>query len=201
MRLLSYKFLIFPVLALVLPAMVILNNLAVFSQPDAFIFIFLENSKKGYVGYGIPGNAKQPYIDWSILQPGDIILGGYENCAYGNYSHAGMYLGDNKVVEAFVDYGITINDTKHYSFYQKLALLRVNAETERKQAALEYARSQVGGLFFPAAFKPGEDLWNCTKIIWLAYFKQGIDLDETSDLWIAPDVFLQSRYVTVLAER
>jgi len=82
-----------------------------------------------------------------------------------------------------------------------VALLKVNAPEKIKLAAAEYAKQNEKEMFFPLAFKPGERIWNCTKIIWSAYMKQGINLDSTGDIWIAPDSFYYSPWVNVTEER
>jgi uncharacterized protein YycO len=70
-----------------------------------------------------------------------------------------------------------------------------------REAAVEYARAQIGKIFHPLAFKPGDQYWNCTKIIWKAYAENGVDLDALNDVWLTPDAFLNSPWVEKLYER
>ena len=55
-----------------------------------------------------------------------------------------------------------------------MCLLKIKAPSEHKQAAVNYAENHLGQLFYPVAFKPGERIWNCTKIVWEAYRQQGM---------------------------
>lgn len=153
----------------------------------------------GDVGYGKLEVFFTP-ISFEGLEPGDIILGGYPGCSYGRFSHAGIYMGDEKVIEAYVDLGITIQSIFHYWDYKEICLLKVNAEREKKEAAVEYLEDMIGRLFYPTAFKPGDRIWNCSKIIWKAYYQQGIDLDDSGDFWVSPDMFYNTTFTTVIRE-
>ena len=135
------------------------------------------------------------------LEPGDIVMGGWSNCAYGRYSHAGLYVGNNQVLEGDVDYGLSVQTLGDYMKFTQLCLLRVEASPEVKKKAVDYAMAHQGEMFYPVAFKQGERYWNCTKIIWEAYEVQGINLDEINDLWIAPEKFADSSMVKKLYEK
>ena len=97
--------------------------------------------------------------------------------------------------------GITLNSVAHFREYSQAAILRVEAPQEVKLAAAQYAWQNENGMFFPLAFKPGERIWNCTKIIWKAYMIQGVDLDSVGDIWVAPDSFYASPWVNIIEER
>lgn len=193
------RLLFFPLLSLMLMFVITKNNWHIFSNNDAVIYNYMKSVKKGYFGYGVPAMSGNQ-ISFKGLEPGDIILGGYENCAYGRFSHAGVYIGNNKVVEAYADTGISIKSVYHYWDYPKICLLKVKADPDIKHKAVEYMLSFQGGLFYPVAFKPGERIWNCSKIIWKAYVEQGINLDPYNDLWIAPEVFYKSEWVSIIEE-
>lgn len=192
---------LFPLLIIILSLVVYTDNREVFANPRASMYAYLDNLHYGNIGYGSEFRSAGNRIAFDELEPGDIILGGYPGCAYGRFSHAAIYIGDEQVVEGYLDTGITINSVQHFWDYSEIALLRVNAAEEVKLAAAEYARQNEGDMFFALAFKPGDRIWNCTKILWMGYMKQGIDLDSVGDIWIAPDSFYNSPWVEVIAER
>lgn len=194
------RFWFFPFLSIILALLITKQNFHIFSRDDAVVYCYIANARKGHFGYGVPVSAGN-YISFAGLKTGDIILGGYDNCSYGRFSHAGVYIGNNKVVEAAADKGITVVSACRYWDYPKICLLRVNADPEKKQAAVNYMLSLKGGIFFPLAFKPGERIWNCSKLIWKAYAEQGINLDPGNDVWIAPEVFARSEWVSIVEEK
>jgi hypothetical protein len=167
---------------------------------ESVINTYIQSLSHGRFGTGY-GYASADRVSFAQLEPGDIILGGWPNCAYGRFSHVGLYVGSNQVLEGYVDYGLNLQDLDHYRDYSEVCLLRVNASQEVKDRAVAYALARQGQLFYPVAFKPGERYWNCSKIIWRAYKNQGLDLDELGDLWIAPESFTASRYVKILYEK
>lgn len=196
-----YRMLLFPVIFLVLLILIVADNLHLASgRLDSVIYTYANSFIKGEIGSGY-GTSSGDRVSFADLEPGDIVLGGWPNCAYGHYSHAGIYLGDNKVLEGYVDYGLSIQDLSHYLNYSEVSLLRVEASREIKDQAVAYALARQGQMFYPVAFKQGERYWNCTKIIWQAYNKQGINLDVINDLWIAPESFSASPSVKVLYEK
>lgn len=193
--------LIFPLLLLSLALAIYGENRQVFANPNSSMHVYWDNLRRGNIGYGSESRSPGNDISFAGLEIGDIIVGGYPDCAYGRFSHAAIYIGDGRVVEGYLDSGITVNPVGHFRDYSEAALLRVNAPEKIKLAAADYARQNEKEMFFPLAFKPGERIWNCTKIIWSAYMKQGIDLDSIGDIWIAPDSFYHSPWVSILDER
>lgn len=158
---------------------------------------YTRNLLQGKVGSGY-GTPSLVALEQQQLQAGDILLGGYTNCAYGKYSHAGLYIGKGMVVESFYDLGVCIQDVSHYNDYTYVLVLRVKAPQESRQKAISYAKKQEGKVFYPLAFKKGDRYWNCTKLVWKAYQQVGIDLDPIDDLWMAPDYFLESSAINIL---
>lgn len=190
----------FPIIALLLFALILNTYLHLFTSNKSVIYTYAKNFLQGEIGPGY-GPAKSQPISSIDLEPGDIILGGWKNCAYGEYSHAGLYIGDNNVLEAYVDYGITVQPLKHYLDYNNLCILRVKAPLAVKENAITYAQQQKEKLFYPLSFKSGDRFWNCTKLIWKAYYVNGIELDAINDIWIAPESFRNSTSVLTLFER
>lgn len=195
------RLLLFPCLFLIMLISVYLSNMHLFfPDSESLIYIYTRNALRGNIGTGYPEKIVRKPLNYSI-EIGDLLLGGWENCAYGRYSHAGIYIGDNNVLEAYADCGVSIHSLQHYLDYPHLCILRVRTTPEVKIKAVNYAMHYNGKMFYPLAFKNSERFWNCTKLIWKAFEKQGIDLDINKDLWIAPESFRQSPCVDVLYER
>ncbi|HNX27916.1 MAG TPA: YiiX/YebB-like N1pC/P60 family cysteine hydrolase [Syntrophomonadaceae bacterium] len=192
---------IFPLLAVLLAAAVYSDNREVFANPEASMYTYLDSLRYGKIGYGSESASVGNNISFDQLEIGDIVLGGYPGCAYGRFSHAAIYIGNGNVIEGYLDTGITMNSVKHFWDYSEIALLRVEAAEEVKLAAAQYAKQNKGDIFFALAFKPGNRIWNCTKIIWQSYVKQGVELDSAGDIWVAPDSFYNSPQVKILEER
>ncbi|KUG03056.1 hypothetical protein ASZ90_019599 [hydrocarbon metagenome] len=196
----KFCILVFPLLVLLISTLLFSNNRHVFQDKEAVMYAYLESASQGKYGYGFNVDY---YNDISLagLEVGDIILGGYPDCAYGRFSHVGIYNGNGQVIEAFVDYGVHIRSIDHFRDYTEVCLLRVEAEPEVKKKAAEYASKFQGKMFYALAFKPGDRIWNCSKVIWKAYKEQGIELDKSGDLWISPDTFYYSPHVSILREK
>lgn len=195
------RLLLFPVLFLLLMALVTFDNWRVISTShNSVIYTYADSFLKGEIGSGY-GNPEIEMIPLEGLEAGDIILGGWPNCAYGRYSHAGLYLGNDEVLEGYVDYGLSIQPLDHYMNYSELCLLHVNVKNEIKKKAVDYALNYKGAIFYPVAFKGNTRFWNCSKIIWKAYQQQGINLDNINDLWIAPESLMDSQYVLKLYQK
>ena len=196
-----WRLLVFPVIILILLIIIGMDNRHLFfGSRESVIYTYADSFLNGEIGTGY-GEPSTDRVSFNGLEPGDIVLGGWPNTAYGRFSHAGLYIGGNQVLEGYVDYGLSIQELSTYLTYSEVCLLKVNASQEVKNRAVAYALARENQMFYPVAFKQGERFWNCTKIIWQAYKIQGIDLDEIGDLWIAPESFTASRSVSKLYEK
>ncbi len=191
----------FPVVLVILLLLIGADNIHLFTgSRQSVIYTYANSFLKGEIGSGF-GVYSSERVSFTGLEPGDIVMGGWSNCAYGRYSHAGLYVGNNQVLEGDVDYGLSVQALGDYMKFTQLCLLRIEASPEVKKKAVDYAMAHQGEMFYPVAFKQGERYWNCTKIIWEAYYIQGINLDEIDDLWIAPEKFADSSMVKKLYEK
>lgn len=190
---------LFPVLTALLLVATAAQNQAALKNPRGAVQTYLHNALQGRLGFGLAGyyNNQMPFEG---LEPGDLVLGGYPDCAYGRFSHAAIYLGNGQVAEAYAEVGVMVSSVQHFHSYSQVCLLKVDAAPEIKQKAVEYVMSRQGALFYPIAFKPGERIWNCTKIMWKAYADLGVNLDSSNDIWVTPDAFYRSPRVTVIRE-
>lgn len=188
----------FPCLFLILAVLMGMDNYDLLIQKRSVAFTYSQNLRQGRVGYGNQ-NVINNKIDLAELEPGDILLGGWPGCAYGRFSHAGLYLGNHKVLESYIETGVTINNVAHFRDYTRACIIRVKTDNQTRQRAIRYALKQRGKVFYPVSFKTDERYWNCTKIIWKSYQQQGINLDSGNDLWIPPDAFYRSPHVNIIA--
>lgn len=189
--------LIFPLFFIILSTTLFILEYHVFTNPHAIMKTYIKSAEKGHTGYGCDGYYNND-ISFDGIEPGDLVLGAYPDCAYGHYSHVGIYLGQGRVMEAFVDLGVNIQPLEHYRQYSEICLIRVNASKEMKDKAVANVMGYKGKLFYPLAFRPGDRIFNCTKIMWKAYLQAGIDLAPVDDLWIAPDILCRSQRVSVI---
>ena len=193
---------LFPVIGLILMTAIIISN-GPLLKPDSgsVIHVWLDSFISGRaVGPGEIGSVSGDLPDFE-LKPGDILLGGFPNCSYGLYTHIALYAGEDQIIEAFMDVGVIKQNYRHFRNYTYMAVLRPQLPEDVKLAAVEYAESKVGEVFFPLCFKQDEHYWNCSKIVWKAFAEQGVDLDPIGDLWIAPDAFKLVPQMEVLYER
>jgi len=190
----------FPLLSLILVTAIAANNQHVFNNPESSMRVYLKSLTRGNAGFGLQGYYKND-ISFAGLEEGDILLGGYPHCAYGRFSHAAMYIGNGQVIECYIDLGVTVQPIIHYRDYSEVCLLRVKADPAIKRKAVDYIKKNQGGMFYTLAFKSGDRIWNCTKIIWRAYYEQGLDLDQAGDFWVTPDSFYYSCYTEVIREK
>lgn len=177
--------------------MLLLLEYHVFTDPHAIMRTYIKSAKQGHTGYGCDGYYNND-ISFEGLEPGDLVFGAYPDCAYGHYSHVGIYLGQGRVMEAFVDLGVNIQPLEHYRQYSEICLVRVNAPKELKEKAVANVMGYEGKLFYPLAFRPGDRIFNCTKIMWKAYREAGLDLAPADDLWIAPDILCLSPRTSII---
>ena len=166
-------------------------------ETPSLFFLALAAASRGEIGSGeFQGNPNK--LDLSLLEPGDILLGGNHGSSYGVFTHAGLYAGNNRVVDAGTSSGVYLAETLDYHDYDWAAILRVKAGSGQKKAAVDYALSQTGRPFFILAPRKEDGLWYCTKIIWYSYLRQGINLDSTKGYWFLPDSLLKSPLIDII---
>ncbi len=118
-----------------------------------------------------------------------------------------LYVGDQRVVEATFDGGITITHVDAYIERDSPAevgvkrLKDIEGRERIIREAIEYALDQEGKLFDPAVFifplfhKIGDKEQHCVELVWRAYRQGGIDLDSNRELMLLPDDVYYSPYL------
>jgi uncharacterized protein YycO len=167
-------------------------------EPTAWVEV-LAAAGRGEFGIGDFDNTPNSLVT-SDLQAGDIILGGNPGGSYGRYTHAGFYIGNDQVVDMYTSDGVYVTDVETYRNYTWVAVLRVKTSPEIRAAAVNYVIGQVGAPFFILAPKADDGLWYCSKLVWYAYYRNGIDLDAFhNSYWIVPDAILSSPKTTLIS--
>jgi len=140
-----------------------------------------------------------PTPEWRRnIQEGDILVNRTAStraCLGQTWTHAGIYVGDGKVVEARFDNegGIEYYPIEDWDDYAMRDLLRVvSASEEQKAGAVQFAKEQAergsrGEVHYRAwvgkCSDPSVTAWYCSELVWASYYRQGIDLDRSSTGW------------------
>jgi uncharacterized protein YycO len=96
--------------------------------------------------------------------------------------------------------GVYVTGVETYRNYTWAAVLRVNTSPEIRATAVNYVKQQVGTPFFILAPKSDDGLWYCSKLVWYAYYRKGIDLDAFhNSYWVVPDALLSSPKTTLVS--
>ena len=135
------------------------------------------------------------------LQVGDIVVcrSASPIAISGFYTHAGIYVGNNQVVEAKPKEGVKCHNITEWDHPNKtwVQIFRVKGLTEYEQNLLvDWVESQVDrgydyDLTRKAIFEGhpsqgygygyGTDKWYCSELVWAAYLKIGYILEESPD--------------------
>ena len=139
------------------------------------------------------------------IRPGDILLsrsGSFLSVIQawlGNFwTHAGIYVGNGKVVEALGE-GVSVTDITSWDYNAGsekskscVGLLRVSGtDATKADVAVKFAESQVGKpylvpipLLVSKTADPNATAWYCSELVWAAYKHVGIDIEYTPDSWL-----------------
>jgi cell wall-associated NlpC family hydrolase len=133
--------------------------------------------------------------------------------------HAAIYIGNNTLVDATAPYVRMKNYSHYYDKWQKnLAFVRVKTANEsQRQAAVDWAVRQIGmpyQVFFdipwfglkivnPNFPFPTADKLYCMELPWIAYYRQGIDIDRNGwrfPRWVTGNDILYDDDIEVIYE-
>lgn len=125
-----------------------------------------------------------PFRFW---EPGDIVLFHNPDGGYGYWTHAALYVGDGRMVDAS-DFlrGVTVLPVDHYRHYREVLVLRPAVDGHTRTAAAHFAEQQVGTPYDPLAGVWETDRTYCSKLIWDAYRQAGHVLVPPRP-WLVPD--------------
>ncbi|MBU4360788.1 lamin tail domain-containing protein, partial [Patescibacteria group bacterium] len=170
----------------------------IFIMSNVFVFS-IENVKAAM----IPTPPTPPDTpEWRVdIQPGDIL---YDQFASG-VGHVGLYIGDNKVIEAighpFLTSGypgqVEQRDITSWDYPERdtVYLLRVTkpndlTDDEWQQKilnAIDFVKYQnelnkpYDWSWYHKQSDTDSPSWYCSELVWAAYFNQGVDLESQTD--------------------
>jgi uncharacterized protein YycO len=163
---------------------------------SAFIGQVMRDAAQGHLTGQYQGRPNR--ADFSVLQPGDVLLCHNRDGGYGYWTHAVLYVGRDLAVDAdnFVR-GTALYPLRNYHHYDELCVLRakVNPETRAKIAA--YAMDCVGRPYDPFGIVKDAHSEYCSKLIWQAHAAAGIQLCPEK-AWILPDDISKSHQLLLV---
>lgn len=161
--------------------------------------ITLDNARRGYIGVGVPGENGFDFKAVGI-EPGDIVLGANPGNSWGHWTHAALYVGDGRVIDTLLRNGVHQQPVERFALaYQRAGVLKVNLPREVKQRAVAEALALQGRPFSMLAGRTSSRWFYCTKIVWYAYWRAGVDLDPKGGHWVSPDRFVVHPRVSLVA--
>jgi cell wall-associated NlpC family hydrolase len=144
----------------------------------------------------------------AFVRPGDILFCDTRNYFGGHsipgWDHAAIYAGNECFIEAVPNEGVWITSMAIYQTWAKrIRYARVvRATTSQREAAIAFARSQLGKPYQPEFNRikdpsPDSEEWYCSELVWAAYYNQGIDLDSDGGLSVWPSDIAESPEVAM----
>jgi PKD repeat protein len=132
-----------------------------------------------------------------ILEEGDLLLcRSPKSWVPGFWTHCGIYIGDNQVVEALGFKGVVKNPLSDWSFPNKkcVTALRVETDPNTRKKAANFAISREGrpfdlwSIFYLQKQRGGgallSEVWYCSELVWAAYLSASNDqIDLDSNTW------------------
>lgn len=130
--------------------------------------------------------------DFSVLEPGDILLCHNPDGGYGYWTHAVLYVGAGQAVDAYdFERGTQLRRVEAYRNYAEVAVLRAKMPAEKRAQLAHWALAEVGKPYDPFSGLTDTHSQYCSKLIWQLYGKAGVKLCEERT-WILPDQLAQS---------
>lgn len=114
---------------------------------------------------------------------------GGKSSSVGDFGHAAVVYEDKgfNTVEAFPDTGVKHHFGDWYRKDSDVYLYGVTQSSGTKRANVaQYAHNMVGKKYSLTAKKEDERTFYCSKLVWLAWKKQGVDLDDNGGFFVTP---------------
>lgn len=155
-----------------------------------------------------PWFCQQPHPEYDDgfhkARPGDIVfIRRLYPTPWGYWSHSGLVesVANGGTILHAAEKGVVRVPFQHFKWHREVAILRVDATDEQRQAAIELARREMGKPFtlFNLNLKQQNPprKYYCSGLIWFVYqHAAGIDLG--GGQWITPDDFFHSPHISVM---
>lgn len=72
---------------------------------------------------------------------------------------------------------VSYRDNNWKARYNKIKGMYVSGTTTQKYNAVNFAKNQIGDPYSLALSRSDESRWYCSKLVWRAFYKQGIELE------------------------
>ncbi|WAH38751.1 YiiX/YebB-like N1pC/P60 family cysteine hydrolase [Alicyclobacillus dauci] len=137
-------------------------------------------------------------VDFHIAEQGDIILCHNPHGAYGYWTHAVLYVGNEQVIDA-TDFsrGTKLQSVNNYRDYDEVMILRPKVPVKLRREAAQVARKEVGIPYDPLGFLGDIHSVYCSKLVWQVYSKVGVQLCAVHG-WVLPDHIANSPQVACI---
>lgn len=135
-------------------------------------------------------------LQTDFLEPGDVLLCHNRNGSYGYWTHAVIYVGQARTVDAFnfAD-GTVERPIGAYKQYDVVAVYRAAAISKQsRNLAAQAAQRAVGKPYDPFAAVTDPNSQYCSKLVWQSFKAAGVELCKP-DTWIVPDHLAASRHL------
>ena len=145
--------------------------------------------------HGVPNGARL-----KDLRPGDVILLHNQNGAYGYWTHAVLYVGGGKAIDANdFSRGTILSPMTGYLTYDELSVFRPQISEYLKKQVVISALQKLGYPYNP--FAPLQDRHNeyCSKLVWHAFHDSGVLLCPAYQ-WVLPDDLAHSKVLHQVAD-
>lgn len=128
---------------------------------------------------------RNPVI-WADLLPGDILVARAPGSVYGTWSHAAIALGDGRIIDHGITFGLVEGDLRLYAGYAEVLVLRPDADDAQRAVVVAATRAQIGRPFNLGAHPEDPWQWTCSKAVVAAWAEAGVVVDD-GRFWITPD--------------
>jgi len=143
----------------------------------------------GQTGYKIKGEETREILD--MIQPGDVLLTRYDHYvtyifnALGFYGHAGLYVGDNRVIH-MMGSGIQNEDILTFCRKDHIMILRAKDQTRVKRAVDMALVMYADGVEYDYDFSEFNKTLYCSEMIYEVFDKPK-EMTKSLGKYVMPD--------------
>jgi len=154
----------------------------------------------GQTGYKIKGDDTRKILD--LIEPGDVLLTRYDHYityilnALGFYGHAGIYVGDDKVVHMLGD-GVQNEDILTFTRKDHILILRHKDPEEAKKAVSRALVKYIEGVEYDFDFSEFNQTLYCSELIYEVFDKPK-EMTKSLGKYVMPDDCICDIFTEVL---
>ena len=143
-------------------------------------------------------------VNHCLVKKGDIIVTSAVQFSGIRLGHSALVINEEEIIEA-VGYGSLSHINKVDSFMERpsFLILSPNCDDKKKEEVVNYAIENLLGIpynIFAGVFPLKDKITStqCAHLVWYAYYKNEIDLDDNRGLIITPKQLANSKEMTVI---